>query len=328
MHTVPHTHGSKTPAPVPSPGPALPPRIGPYAVGAVLGRGGMSDVHRAVHAATGARVALKVLRPLRSGRRASFDCFENEVAVMGALDHPNIVGLLDKGVDADTGLLWVAMPLVKGRSLRQLLIETRALPPRVRELFVQRRLLHVFLQLCDAVAHAHGQGILHRDLKPANVLVDTMDRVHLLDWGVSCPIAPAETRARLLAQRPEANRRSRPRFGGTPGYMSPEQIREHPFTQDESSDVWSLGAILFELLDFRRLVAGTTSTELLGRTLSGELRRPTSEDRLAVLLLPIIDRATALAPADRYPSVAELAEDVRRVRSAAPAPRTTDITAA
>jgi serine/threonine protein kinase len=238
--------------------------VGPYLLGRQLGRGGMADVFEATEETTGAVVALKVMRPLKAGRRASVECFENEADVMGALNHPNIVALHDRGV-GEGGLLYLAMPIVRGDSLRQKITAARHLPPEDRDQVVLGQLLPLFVQLCDAVEHAHRACILHRDLKPSNVLVTPEGQVKLIDWGVAAPLADPVVRSRhqLAARKEGGEAAPRPRFGGTPGYMSPEQIRLHPSGQDERSDVWSLGAILFEIAAWRRLVPGTTSHEVL-----------------------------------------------------------------
>jgi eukaryotic-like serine/threonine-protein kinase len=314
MNTL-RTNASKKPAQARIQPPIRPPKtVGPYVLGEKLGRGGMSDVYRAVHFGTGDIVALKVMR--KSGtRRATFEWFQNEVAIMDALDHVNIGGLLDEGCDEASGLLYLAMPLIRGRTLSSVIRRAKGLPPGRR---IRRQLVSIFLQLCDAVSHAHGQKILHRDLKPSNVLVDETGTVTLLDWGISCPIAPEQTRRILLARRPAQERRVAPRFGGTPGYMSPEQIREHPFAQDGRSDLWALGALLFELVTLTRMVSGQTAPELLARTLAADYRdsqpSPLWGDTGAALMR-VARRATSTAPDDRFATVGALADAVRESMS-------------
>ena len=294
--------------------PEPPAMIGPYRVGVRLGQGGMSDVYRATHRRTLDVVALKVMRIRRKRRVAAVACFENEVAVMAALDHPNIAGLVDNGCDPETGLLYMAMPLIRGRSLHALIKETRSRPHRVRSRRTRSTFIPAFLQICEALAYAHSQKIIHRDLKPSNVLVDTRGKVTLLDWGIALAIAPPDWQEDLLARRQGRARRAMPRFGGTPGYMSAEQIQEHAFAQDARSDIWSLGAILFELVAFDRLVLGPTEVETMRRTITRDFTRLTPKDAVrpvAVALMPIVRRATAAAPADRFQTVEALAEAVR-----------------
>jgi len=308
MYTVPTTLVSEQRA-VPWK-PRVPSTIGPYELAGRLGRGGMSDVYRARHLRTGQVVALKVMRPVGKSLRTRVACFDNEVTIMASLEHPNIAGLLASGSDPQTGLLYMAMPLIRGRCLHALIREARAQPHRVRSQRTKGTFIPAFLQLCNALAYAHRQKIIHRDLKPSNVLVDRRGKVTLLDWGIALAIAPPDRQEELVARRQGRARRAMPRFGGTPGYMSAEQIQEHAFAQDARSDIWALGAILFELVAFDRLVAGKTEVETMRRTIARDFTRLTPRDSVrpvAVALMPVVRRATAEAPDDRFQTVEALA---------------------
>ena len=273
--------------------------VGPWRIAGLLGAGGMGEVWEA-HRADGAydaRVAIKVLR------RAEHDellreHFAQETRLLARLNHPHIARLMDAG-RLDDGRPYFVMEAVQGRALDE---------AAAGEPLAQR--LRLFLQLADAVAHAHRQGLVHRDLKPSNVLVTAEGQVKLLDFG----IAHALDRAPAAAQAP------RPL---TPGYASPEQVRGE--TVGPASDVYALGVLLHVLLTGVRPYArsATTVAEALQAVLhepptqpstapEGEGQDPGVERRiLAGDLDAIVLKALAKAVPQRYPTVQALADDLR-----------------
>jgi serine/threonine protein kinase len=206
--------------------------VGPYRLLQVLGRGGMGIVYLAEqHAPLQRQVALKVIRPGLDSREI-VRRFESERQALALMNHPHIARVLDGGSTAD-GRPYFAMEYVPGVAITDF-CDLRTLDTRQR--------LELFVEVCQAVQHAHQKGLIHRDLKPSNILVATQDGSpvpKVIDFGV----------AKATAGRPE-DATSFTRLGemiGTPEYMSPEQA-EGSLDVDSTSDIYSLGAILYELL--------------------------------------------------------------------------------
>jgi len=258
-----------------------------YEVLELLGRGGMGAVYRAHDRTLQRDVALKVLAlPADTGPLASR--LAREAQVLARLEHPGIVAVHDAGT-LDDGRPYYVMRLVRGRSLGD-----------YRRGVGVGELLRLFLRLCDAVAFAHARGVIHRDLKPSNVMVGEYGEVLVLDWGVAKVMAgdfPGESGddapPRAVAERAGAASGDVTQDGtvvGTPGFMAPEQATGGSRDADARADVFGLGAILRDLL----AVEGGGA-------------------RCVVAPLgAIVARATAPAPADRYPDVDALSADVRR----------------
>lgn len=282
----------------------LPPpeRIGPYRVERVLGRGGFGVVYLAEQSRPRRRVAVKVLRPLYSAddlRR-----FELEADTLARLDHSGIARIFELGVWADGGgLPYFVMEYIEGLRLDEY---------AARDGLSRAARIEMLIRICDAVAHAHQQGVIHRDLSPKNILVDPSGSPRVLDFGL----------ARWIRERP-ANAASVTQAGalvGTVRYMSPEQLR-HGRAADTRSDVYSLGVIAYELLTGRHpYFDGPGVGADLVRLLSDEpARRPSS---LAVEVRGDIElillKAVAPDPSLRYQTADALGADLRRVLASEP----------
>jgi serine/threonine-protein kinase len=268
-----------------------------------LGRGGMGRIHPATDRNLLRHVALKRLDKELAKQRFYRDGFIAEAQIAGQLEHPNIVPVHELAI-SDEGVPYFTMKLVQGISFDRWLRDP-AFPLGSTDRLEEG--LEIFVKVCDAVAYAHHRGVIHRDLKPENIMVASFGQVYLMDWGL----------ARLSKTRPASGRTSQmeaPGPVGTPAYMPPEQARGKPAEMDERSDVFGLGAVLYEIVcgktpygdnkdpqeDLRRAKMGAVvsiETAAAGIGVSKRLR-------------VIVARATAPKPDDRYPSVVALQQDV------------------
>jgi serine/threonine protein kinase/tetratricopeptide (TPR) repeat protein len=274
-------------------------RLGPYEVVELIGVGGMGAVYLASRADDEyrRRVAIKILHAgITSGDAIAR--LRDERQILAELDHPGIVKLLD-GARTEDGLPYLVMEYIEGMPLVRHAVE-RALSTRER--------VELVVQMCDAVRHAHAKRVIHRDLKPSNVLVDLAGRPKLLDFGI----------AKLLdgeGAREAVTRTGDARF--TPEYASPEQVRGEPVSP--ASDVYALGAILYELLAGRPPLSPTGNAAEIVRVVSEvDPPRPSTVSQAARRreivgdLDTIVLKALHKDPSQRYAQVNELADDLRR----------------
>ncbi|MBX3269647.1 MAG: serine/threonine protein kinase [Sandaracinaceae bacterium] len=248
-----------------------------YALRARLGEGGMGTVDLCIDTRIGREVALKRIGESLAGSGELRARFLREARVQGQLEHPAVVPVHDLDEDAD-GAAYFTMKRVRGASLDDVIARLRAGEPDASARFGRRKLLSAFATVCLAVDFAHSRGVLHRDLKPGNVMLGDFGEVYVLDWGLAKLLRePASDGAPTDAEQPPApvDAESIPgatRVGammGTPGYMSPEQAMGELAALDARTDVYALGAILFELLHLEPLNAGESVTERLDATLRG-----------------------------------------------------------
>jgi eukaryotic-like serine/threonine-protein kinase len=266
-----------------------------------LGRGGMGRVHPATDRNLLRHVALKRLDRELAQEPMYRDGFIAEAQITGQLEHPNIVPIHELAISPE-GVPFFTMKLVQGKSFDRWL---RDHPPGSRERLEEG--LEIFLRVCDAVAYAHHRGVIHRDLKPENVMVASFGQVYLMDWGL----------ARLTKTRPASGSRAQMEaFGavGTPEYMAPEQARGNPSEMDDRSDVFGLGAMLYEIVSGRRVYGDLRDAEaIMERARQGQVVSiDTAAFGLGVSkrIRAIVQRATRPDPAERYQSVSELRQEV------------------
>ena len=193
-----------------------------------LPQGGQAVVYKAIHKATKAKVALKVLLPSQPDIKKARQYFKQEVELAASLNHPNIVPIRDSGISQ--GQYYFAMNYIHGQPL------DRHLQSKILSI---REKLILFSKICDAVAHAHQRGVIHRDLKPSNILVDERDEPHILDFGL------AKTAANLsVSEEGTVMPTITGQIKGTVAYMSPEQAAGRSDLVDVRADVYSLGMVL------------------------------------------------------------------------------------
>lgn len=280
----------------------LPDRIGPYRVGRALARGGMSQVVEAWDLDRRSTVALKVMKPSAPGRRAEREAWDREISILGAMQHPGVVPLVDYGI-GEGGELYLAMPLLEGHSARGELVSMRRAGPAALTATTYDVFLPAFLQVCDTLDYVHSMGVLHCDLKPGNIFLPRtpgLARGLLLDWGVSV----VRSVARGEGGRP----------GGTPGYMAPEQITGRVGDLDERTDVYGLGCLLYEFIAWRPAIRRGDPRRALRDALSGKILAPHLRQTDVVLpevLSDIVMKALSVRPSERFGSTAEMAGAVR-----------------
>ncbi|MEZ4307260.1 MAG: TOMM system kinase/cyclase fusion protein [Polyangiaceae bacterium] len=276
---------------------ALSPR---YDIRDRLGSGGFGSVYRAIDARTGQSVAVKVLRPQASWSPAAVAAqvarFEREATLCAALQHPNVVRLLDRG---HTGELYYAVyELVPGETLRSLL-------DREHHLSVERT-ADIMSQVLDAVATAHAAGVVHRDLKPANIMVvSTGVRAHVkvLDFGISTLTLEARDTAFHNVTRTHE-------LIGTPQYCAPEQLRGDAPTP--RTDVYAWGLVFIECLTGRRAISGSTLAEIYHQHLS-PVEIPLPASLVGHPLGDFLRRVLRKNPGERAPDAAALHAELKRL---------------
>ncbi len=267
--------------------------LGPYRVVTLLGSGGMGEVYRAQDPRLGRDVAIKVLPEARSGDSDSLRRFASEARAASALQHPGILTVFDVGTQ--DGMPYVVSELLEGVTLRQRLGEG-PLPQDVA--------IDLAGQVAAALAAAHEGGVVHRDLKPENLFITRGGRVKILDFGLAKVRGPAAGDPAL--DTPTFSQTAPGVVMGTVGYMSPEQVRGA--ASDARSDVFSFGAVLYEMLAGRRAFRGDTAVEAMAAILREE-PRPLSSDSDGVPqgLAQIVSRCLRKDPTDRFATGQELA---------------------
>lgn len=277
---------------------------GRYLIHGVLGTGGFSVVYRAEHVAMGKALAVKVLPSDHQHAEWLRPRFEREAQLLATLSHPNIVSIVDYGMDGD--IPYLAMDLVEGELLRDVLD---------REALATDRALRIARQILQGLACAHGLGVMHRDLKPSNILLASLpgvaDHVKILDFGFGKFFgrgAPAG-----LTPITDMDKAF-----GTPGYLAPERLAGKPL--DERADVYSAGAILFELLSGRRPFEGN-ALEVLQAHMEQPvptLARVRPDLSFVPELDDVIQRAMAKDPGDRFPDAQRMLEALESAASSPP----------
>jgi serine/threonine-protein kinase len=261
---------------------------GRYRLERKLGGGGMADVWLAEDQELGRKVAIKMLHDRYANDTQFVERFRREATHAAGLSHPNVVSIFDRGEAG--GSYFIVMEYVEGRTLKELIVTRGPCPVPVAISYVR--------QVLAALRYAHRNGIVHRDIKPHNVLVDHEGRVKVADFGIARAGSSQMTEAGSII--------------GTAQYLSPEQARGAPV--DESSDLYSTGIVLFELLTGKVPFTGETPVEIAMKHLSQVPPAPSSiRPEVPHDLDLVVLRALAKEPADRYRSAKEMDRDLELV---------------
>lgn len=272
-------------------------RVGEFRIVREVGRGGMGVVYEAVQVPLHRRVALKVLPPGASLSESASERFAREAATAGRLHHTNIVPVYAVGQQDE--LLYYAMQFIDGRSLAEHLTGWRRADGRPG-LDHHRRVAGWGRQVAEAIDYAHSQGAIHRDIKPANLLLDERDDVWITDFG----LAREDARATITISGDVI---------GTARYMSPEQAKGGREQLDGRTDVYSLGATLYELLALTPAIDDESREAVLNRLATAEARPLRQIDRsIPRDLETIVAKCMARDAGRRYQRASELADDLRR----------------
>ena len=286
-------------------------RLGPYEIDHLLGKGGMGVVYKARDTRLKREVAIKILAPEVAADPVRLRRFEQEAQAASALNHPNIATIY--GLDAEDATAFIAMEHVPGRTLAE------ATPRAGLDV---SRALHYAIQIADALAHAHGHGVIHRDLKPGNVMVTPDDRVKLLDFGLAKFVRPLDA-AGTDVTRVTDDLTAEGLVLGTTRYMSPEQAQGQPL--DARSDIFSCGSVLYEMITGYAAFQGT-SAPLIATAIIREQPKPMSGTGRQVPreLERIVTRCLRKDRERRFQTAADLKialEDLREEsESASPSP--------
>src|ERR1700728_5129282 len=271
-------------------------KLGPYEILSPLGAGGMGEVYRAHGPRLGRHVAVKLLPDAFARDAERLRRFEQEARADAALNHPNIVAVHDIG--SQDGIEYIISELLDGRTLREQL-EDGPLP--------YRKAIEIARAVSDGLAAAHSRGIVHRDLKPENILCTRDGRVKILDFGLAKQIPPhAATAGGTMAAVTISDVHTQPgTVMGTVGYMSPEQVRGAE--TDHRSDIFSLGAILYEMLSGRRAFKRDTSAETMTAILKEDPPDlATANPTISPGIDRIVHRCLEKEPIRRFQSAADL----------------------
>jgi eukaryotic-like serine/threonine-protein kinase len=273
----------------------VPETIGRYKIRRELGRGMMGVVYEAHDPSLNRPLALKVVRLLFAITDAEKESFErrflSEARIAARLSHPGLVVVHDIGRDPETGILYIALERLQGKTLAEMTADGTRLP--------WRQALEITARAAEALDYAHGQGVVHRDIKPANVMVLPTGEPKIMDFG----LAKHEAGHELTAAG---------QFVGTPLFMAPEQVLGHKV--DGRTDLFSLGSVLYTLLTGTRAFAADSVHRIMSRVAHQD-PRPVTE--VAPGVPPILDdvllRAMAKDPSDRYPTGKAFADDLEDV---------------
>ena len=259
-----------------------------YTIENVAARSGMASIFRAKDERSGETVAIKIPHPEMEADPVFYDRFHREQEIGVKLDHPNVMKVFPNG---DHTQLYMAMEWVDGRLLRQIMNEQKQFPPE--------RALNIALQIAIALDYIHSHGVVHRDLKPENIMVNSMDGIKLIDFGIAANVGSKRLTFAKFSQTM-----------GTPDYISPEQVKGK--RGDARSDIYALGVMLYEMLTGKVPFSGANAFIIMNdRLLNNPVPPREIEPSISPQLQEIIYRAMEREPSKRYQSAREFAHDLQ-----------------
>ena len=251
----------------------------------------------------GRSVVLKSLRPEIAEDPVELRRLLREARITAQLQHPATVPMYELGQNEE-GHWFFSMKKIDGQTLFKIIVGLAQRDPDYERQFTFSNLLQIFLQVGDALRYAHARGVIHRDIKPENILVGMFGEVTLIDWGA----------AKVWGMPYEADETTPNQRGGTPLYMSPEQILGHK-TVDERTDIFSMGIVLYEMLAQREPFRGRTITDTFDNVIDRE-PMPPSEAAPDRFIPPEIEaiclKAISKEPSDRFNTIAEMINAIKQ----------------
>ena len=269
-----------------------------FQIESLIARSGMASIFRATDLRDGKTVAIKIPHPEMECDPIFFERFQREEEIGKKLDHPGVMKVYPNDQRRDP---YIVMEWVNGRLLRQLVQEQRPMPPE--------RAIAIVVQICRALEHIHGHGVIHRDLKPENIMIDEHDNIKVIDFGISANVGSRRITFAKLSDTM-----------GTPDYISPEQVQGG--RGDARSDVYAVGVMLYEMLTGQVPFTGSNPFVIMNNRL---LNNPIPPRELNPAITPqmqeVLYRALERVPSKRYRNARDFAHDLEHLDEVFPTDR-------
>jgi eukaryotic-like serine/threonine-protein kinase len=258
-----------------------------YVIENLVARSGMASIFRATDELTGRPVAIKIPHPEIEADPVFYDRFRREEEIGKKLDHPGVMKVF---ADGDRSQFYMVMEWVDGRLLRQIMNEQKKFPPE--------RAVNFAIQIASALDYIHAHGVVHRDLKPENIMVNNLDGIKLIDFGIAANVGSRRLTFAKFSQTM-----------GTPDYISPEQVKGK--RGDARSDIYALGVMLYEMLTGKVPFTGPNAFVIMNdRLLNNPIPPREIDPAISPQLQEIIYRAMERDPSQRYPNAHEMIWDL------------------
>ncbi len=304
-----------------------------YDIGSKVAAGGMGAILQAKDLNIRRTVAMKVLLDPKRANDEQILRFIEEAQITGQMEHPSIVPVHELGVDS-SGNVFYTMKFIKGDNLDKILAGIKDGDAELITKYPLNSLLNIFLKICEAMSFAHTKGVVHRDLKPENIMVGEFGEALVMDWGLGKVLGSKEeeaedTSAQIESARTEENiagsgaMTMEGQLRGTPLYMAPEQAYGRISEIDQRTDIYALGAILYQILTLHPPIEGTSVNEVLMKVAKGQIEPPTKYEKSHKLSLPHLPgghippalssvalKALSLRKEERYQDVKALQKDI------------------